>query len=217
VKIRTLLELSDAVDEETAWRRQELSLSLSSAKLARGLSQAVALRAGVALLYAHWEGWIKGVSTLYVRYVRAQRLAFSEMSPGFLGNALKTRIELLDESNRASMHTEFAEFIAESMGDRARLSEHLVRTESNLSSAVLSEILCRLDIADDPFETMKHQIDTLLLHRRNRIAHGVYLDLDIDAYVELHHAVLGMLDRFTNDVLNGAITGSYKTLSSRAN
>jgi hypothetical protein len=67
MKIRSVLELSEALDEASAWRKKELStLRILIATRGRAHEQAALRRAAVPILYAHWEGFAKPftISTL---------------------------------------------------------------------------------------------------------------------------------------------------------
>ena len=55
MKIRTEDELQDVIDSEIAWRKKELSAVKANINTARNFAKNTALRAGITLLYAHWE------------------------------------------------------------------------------------------------------------------------------------------------------------------
>lgn len=212
-KLRSLTEFDDAVSDETAWRKQELSMARKSVSASSGVALQSSLRAGVLLLYAHWEGWIKNTSRLYLRFVNTKKLRYDELSVAFLGNALKTRLSGMEVAHSATTHNEFASFLREGMGDRARVSEDLVRTESNLSSRVLADIVHRLGLPlEVEFSTRFNMIDTELVDRRNTIAHGQYLDIATGDFLQLHSDVIAMLERFTDELLNAAATGAYRSV-----
>jgi len=209
-KLRTLEALEDGISEETAWRKHELTAVRRSVEQASGAARAAYLRAGVLVLYAHWEGWVKGVARLYVRYVNTQRLTYAELSPAFLGQALKVRIASIDDASTAAKHNEFALFLREGMLERAKLSEELVQTQSNLSSVVFLDVLQRIGLSRRSwFETRSNLIDEELVGRRNTIAHGKYLELGSVEYLKLHGDVLELLEVFTDDIRNSASTRSY--------
>lgn len=210
MKLRTLASFEDAVYRETAWRRRELTTLLFNVRDSRSSKQQVVLRGGLAMLYAHWEGWIKALGELYIQYVDQQGLKHSELAAPFLGIALKKRLIEAAGANVARVHTEFAEFmIAGGLETRARLNSSAIRTESNLSSKVLLDITTRLGVPFSPYELLSTLIDERLVAARNSVAHGEYLELDEDKYQELHEKVLEMLNRFTNDILAGAAARLY--------
>jgi hypothetical protein len=87
--------------------------------------------------------------------------------------------------------------------------KNAVRTEANLSSAVLVEILRTLGFDVAQYEPKYHLIDHKLLERRNHIAHGVALDVSVDDYIELQEEVLSLMNTFRNQVENSALTGRH--------
>ena len=69
MKIRTADQLQEVLDAEFSWRLKEIADIRSAAESAKLGSQKTLIRAGVALLYAHWEGFIKKSTTAYINYV----------------------------------------------------------------------------------------------------------------------------------------------------
>ena len=210
MRLRTLSDLQEAVDNETAWRRRELTTALMNVQGSRGSKIQVNLRAGVALLYAHWEGWVKALGRLYIEYVNTQGPCFEDLSPAFLGNALRTRLDSVSQALSAQIHVEFGSFLLDSgLKSKVTLNPDLIRTSGNLSSSVLRDVTTRLGLPYAPYETRSNLIDEKLVRRRNNISHGDYLEVDEESYEELHQKVLEMLNRFTADLLNAAATRAY--------
>lgn len=211
VKIRTVEQFDELVDEEIGWRKMEMSVVIKSVNNSRGLAQSSNLRSAVLVVYAHWEGWVKAVARLYVQYVNSQSVKLSELSDEFLGCALKTKMSSFEETSRASVHNDFASFIRNNMEDSARVSVDLVDTESNLSSSVFLEIVNRLGLSVFPdYITSKNFIDSNLVHTRNTIAHGEYLPVSREDVVELKERVLRLLEMFTDDVRNAVARSMYQ-------
>lgn len=211
MKIRSLNEFYDAVDGETAWRRQELTTIKLEVKKAQTTKPAgkVALRSALALLYAHWEGWVKEVSKLYIEFLNSRRVMLRELSPPFMGTALRQRLIELEETTKAERHTSFSAFILSDLNQRAVFKDTDLPINSNLNFARFKEILSRfgLDVAD--YDTLENKIDADLLAQRNLIAHGEKVRVEKDAYLELHDLILNQLSSFTTDVLNSAAMESY--------
>jgi hypothetical protein len=209
-KIRTVEALDHAIDAEIAWRKQELTTALKLVQQSSGIAQRANLRGGLVILYAHWEGWIKTVAQLYVRYVNTMAYPYDQLSMAFLGNALKTKMSSMDEASKPQVHNDFASFIRTELSHKATLSESLVRSESNLSSSVLFDIVDRIGIARrDKYLSRAKMIDAELVDRRNTIAHGEFLDLTIDEFERLRANTLELLELFTDDVRNAASTGQH--------
>ncbi|MFI2563546.1 MAE_28990/MAE_18760 family HEPN-like nuclease [Paenarthrobacter sp. NPDC018779] len=217
-KIRTIEALEDAISEETAWRKHELTTARKLVQQSTGSTQTANLRSGVLLLYAHWEGWVKNVAQLYIRYVNTQHPTYSELSAAFLGNALKTKISSMEQASTPAVHNEFAKFIIEGFEGKARLSEDLVQTQSNLSSKVLSDVIGRLGLPlRSEYSTRSKMIDEELVNRRNTIAHGQFMELRADDFLILHENVLSLLQLFTDDIKNAASTSAHLTGAVKGN
>lgn len=209
-KIRSVEALDDAISAEIAWRKQELTTALKVIKQSTGNTRTANVRSGVLLLYAHWEGWVKGVAQLYIRYVNTMRYPYELLSEAFLGNALKTQITTIDAATAPLVHNEFASFIRSGLSRRAVLSEGLIRTESNLSSTVFFDILDRLGLERRARYSLRaNMIDQELVHRRNTIAHGQHLELELDDFQVLRSDTMELLELFTDDVRNAASTGAH--------
>jgi hypothetical protein len=212
-KIRSVEALDDEISAEIAWRKQELTTALKLIQQSTGHTRTANVRSGVLILYAHWEGWVKGVAQLYVRYVNTQRYSYELLSEAFLGNALKTRMTAIDAGTAPLVHNEFASFIRGGLTERAALSESLIRTESNLSSSVFFDILDRLGLERRELYSLRaNMIDKELVHRRNTIAHGQHLALGLDDFRVLRTNTMELLEAFTDDVRNSASTGAHLAL-----
>src|SRR5687767_10946525 len=98
MSIRTATHLQDALDKDFAWRIQEIAALRSSLRSASGNQKRVFLRAGVALLYAHWEGFIKTAGNAYLEFVSHQNVPFSQLQSCFTVLALKSDIDTLGEA-----------------------------------------------------------------------------------------------------------------------
>lgn len=209
-KIHTVEQLFDLIDDETAWRKQELSTTFGLIQRTTGVAHAANLRAGVLILYAHWEGWVKNVAQLYVRHVNTRGLFYEQLSDAFLAHALKVKIGEFDQASKSGAHNKFVAFIRGDLGARAKLSEELVRTDSNLSSQVFFDIVERLGLPARPaYESRATLIDRGLVSRRNTIAHGQYLDLNSSDFSELREGILYLLGQFTDDIRNAAVQQDY--------
>lgn len=209
-KIRSAEDLDDLISSEIQWRKRELTASWSLAQRKTETGSSANLRAGVLLLYAHWEGWVKAVARLYVRFVNTQSRSFNELSEAFLAAALKSKIVALQEARKPLLHIEFASIVRSGLGERAALSESMVQTESNLSSAIFHDVVTSIGLPwRDMYTLRAKQIDSDLVFRRNSIAHGQYLNLSIDEFGELRVSIMEILEQFTDDVRNAAWSESF--------
>ena len=85
-----------------------------------------------------------------------------------------------------------------------------IDTELNLTSKVFANIAASLDISTDSYVTRFNLIDESLVSRRNKVAHGEYLDVDANGFVALADEVVQLLRNYKTDVENSASLASYK-------
>ena len=78
-----------------------------------------ALRAGIALLYAHWEGFIKNAAEHYLQYVALKKLTYQELNCGFVALAMKQRLDECVVTNKSTVYTEVVKFFLEGLSERA--------------------------------------------------------------------------------------------------
>jgi hypothetical protein len=212
--MRTLSELEDDLSQDMAWRRTELQSLLAQVRAAKGSSLSCLCRAGVALLYAHWEGYTKHALSQYLRYVARRRLTLSELRDCFVAMALSSKIARIQGLSFASQATEIVTSLRSSPDERLHIpSRDGVDTQSNLNSDLCFALFASLGLDAQPFYTKSALIDYSLLSARNHIAHGEYLDISKAGYEQLHHEVIEMLDMVTRIVITAAENKFYRRVS----
>lgn len=212
-KVRTLNELQTALDQEMAWRIKEIGVFKVGAG-SNGFHRKPYIRAGVALLYAHWEGFIKNSSEIYLSYVESRALPYRELKSCFVVFGLKGKINTLVESRKSLPNIEAVDFIFSKLGETAKLQfSSAVSTESNLTSKVFSNIAASINIDTSPYETKFHLIDSSLVDRRNKVAHGEFLDVAGDDFSRLVDDVLGLMRQYKTDIENAASLEGYKRVA----
>ena len=145
MKIRTINDLQDSIDAEMAWRKRELSAILATVKGSRNFAKDTAIRAAIALLYAHWEGAIKNLATYYLEYVSALKLPYGELKPNFLAISLKSSLDSFSESNKSAIHTKIVTEIINSDSVRSAIpTEGIIKTGANLNSAIFAQIMATI-------------------------------------------------------------------------
>lgn len=210
MKIRTVEELSDAISKELAWRRKELTAISSNVKTSRDFAKNTALRAGVALLYAHWEGFIKNAAQFYLIYVSSKKLKYNVLKANFVAIAMKEKVKQFEESNKSTIHTEVVNFILEQSTETSVIpTDKIIRTGSNLKSDIFIEIMATLGLDCKPYELNFNLIDLELLSRRNSIAHGEALDITESDFELLYNEVTSMINIFEAQIINAAVLQEY--------
>ena len=212
MKVRTVEDFVDRLAEEISWRRKELTelkrlVETSSSNQTR---QAVLTRAAVALLYAHWEGFVKAVAELYLEFVRMQRCKNCELSNNLLAVVMRAQLNTAGASNKIGPHIAMVEYFRTQSEEKAILpSKKVVRTDANLSSKVLMEILDILGIEAAEYSPKWNLLDNSLLARRNHIAHGNLLPVEAEDYLALHEEIVALMALFRNSIENAAVTKAF--------
>ncbi|WP_082491133.1 MAE_28990/MAE_18760 family HEPN-like nuclease [Duganella sp. Leaf126] len=208
--IRTLTQFQDALDKEMGWRVKEIG-AFRVASTGNGPERKFFIRAGIALVYAHWEGFVKSASEHYLNFISHQGHKYSELKSCFAIFGLKSKLQTLALSKQSMANISAFEFIINELENPAKLNlSSAIDTESNLSSKVFSNIAKSLDIQVTSYETKFNLIDESLVSRRNQIAHGEYLELGGREFGELVEEILQIMRDYKTDLQNAASTQSYK-------
>ncbi len=206
MKIRNLDELNDKLSEDLAWRKKELAAmkSLIEQKSVSPDKHNVLVRSGICILYSHWEGFIKFAANAYIEYIRFKKLTYNQLSSNFLALAMKEKLTDAKETNKPSLYIPICDFFLTGLNRKCQLPKDIISTGSNLSSEILQEIVSILGIDFSFYSTKCVLIDTQLLKARNSIAHGDYLPIDREKYIELHKEIIDMIEIFRNQIENAA-------------
>jgi len=210
--IRTVNDLVDRVAAELVWRRRELTDMRALVQESSGqLRCRVVIRAGVALLYAHWEGFVKATASHYLEFVASHRIPYRKLAPNFVALTLRSKFAEMRVSEKVSSANALADFFCTSLDAQSRVPyKNVIDTKSNLSSKVLLDILAALGLGANQFETRLNFIDANLVNPRNHIAHGEALELTVDEYLSLHDDVIALIDTFRNEVENSSILRRFE-------
>ncbi|MFM9435987.1 hypothetical protein ACFDR9_003063 [Janthinobacterium sp. CG_23.3] len=205
--IRTTDQLIDRIAEELVWRRKELTELRSMAQEYDGqLRSRVIIRSAVALLYAHWEGFVKKTSSYYLEYVASHRLPYRRLTANFVALKLRSKFSELSASERISGGNALADFFCTSLDTQSNVPyRNVVDTKSNLSSTVLLDILSALGLDHAPFATRLNFIDSNLVNPRNHIAHGEEIDVTVAEYLQLHDDVIVLIETYRNEIENSSV------------
>ena len=210
-RLQTQNQLQDFLDAEFGWRIKEISALKAAVKSASYISEQTLVRASIALLYAHWEGFIKSAATAYVTYVNNQGLSYSELQTCFVVLGFKKTLHDVQQSKQSQLNVTLVDFLRDGLGAKSKLKiDTAINTESNLSAAVFENILQAVGFEITPYEAKTNLINESLLKRRNTIAHGEYIDVAKDEWAKLADEVLQMLRQFKTDIENAMAMSSFK-------
>ena len=213
MRIQTVDDLADALDNDLQWRKRELTTVNSMLESSLTPQRGPLLRAAVCLLYAHWEGFVKTAATCYVSFVAIRRLRYRELAPNFVALGLSREIRDAGKSDDPTSRTNLITKLTSDLSERADIDwQNSVNARSNLNSKTLREILALLGLDANRYLSKGSLLDKKLLENRNRVAHGERMEIDPDDYDLLHNEIIQIADWFSTDVQNAAVTGQYRQL-----
>lgn len=210
MKLRTADELLAYLDGEMAWRIKELHQFKSTVENASGRNIDTHIRAGVSMLYAHWEGFIKGAANAYVNYLSHRADVNRNLQPCFVAMGMRSKIATATATSKSAVAVMTVTHLLSELDQPVWLPRSgAISAESNLSSTVFLNIAGWIGIDPNPYSTRFTLIDKTLLESRNNIAHGEYLTIDRPRFESLTTEILEMLRWFKTDIENAAVNKSF--------
>lgn len=220
-KNRSLTELNDNLDEDLGWRKMELSaLKQIIPTKQSNPKQRSFIRASIAMLYAHFEGFTKVACSHYADYVKLKSIKLNELKSCFIARITH---QIGKSKNDLESNIEKIDFILEHLEQDTYNRDIDIDTKSNLNPEVLDEIFVSigLEVADLVQEiklengsidlsTFKIEI-TKLLKNRNEIAHGEYSNfISYDSFIQTYDIIIAFLDGLKNYLYMSASQEKYK-------
>lgn len=218
-EVKTLTYLYELIEEDYAWRITELSNYRSFIIQSKGRSKESMLRGGIALLYAHWEGFIKNASDLYYSFVSNQNKKLNELNNSFISIALRSQLESLSASKKLSLHNSVVDTFFNKSEIAPYFSSNSPIRTSNLKYEIFEDVCLMLGIDIGEFQTRYKRgfdrniqlvIDEDLLSKRNNIAHGNFLSINEKDFKILYDIVVnGLLYNFKELLMDCAQNKKY--------
>ena len=207
-------KLVDKIDDELSWRKKELTQLRFIVSRASNENELTILRSSIVLLYAHWEGLVKRLLTLYLEHIVAQGLHNYELKSNFYAMSLSSEFEQFKKTGKASCYIKLTNTILNSTYDVPQIKcDRIIDTKSNLNSDLFKELMNLLDLDPSIHDTSFNLIDERLLARRNGIAHGENrkrFPLDKDEYYDIHTRIVQIMDDLATQIKDAAENKSYK-------
>jgi len=213
--IRSYEDLTHALESDLRWRREELLAIHRRLRCVQDdVERGALLRAGVALLYAHWEGFVRHAAQSYLELVadrvKRGRLGYHELAPPFAGLAMLRRLRETAPAGQRALLAEATRILRASPCESASIpTADIVSARSDLSFAVLTQLLAAIGIDTAPHATKRYIIDEGLLKARNSVAHGDYALISLDDFDGPRDEVNDMLADLCNRLLNAAAAKEY--------
>jgi hypothetical protein len=198
-KIRSREECLNAIQEDSAWRKREMTVMKSYLVLFDEHDQGPLLRSAAVMIYAHWEGFVRTASEAYFSYVNeliARRHV--SLSSHFTDLLMWKMFRKKGGGHDSARNpVPFLQMRREwPCGPDEQLPADVIDTESNLTSKVLKGLAATVGIEYTPFLTKEKLIDEHLLKLRNEIAHGRRVAVQREEYEAIEHETRQLIDCF---------------------
>lgn len=212
IKIKTVEKLEELLMSDLAWRKKEM-ISLKILVENDEVNEPILLRAGIALLCAHFEGFIKRASNCYIGYVSEQRKPYSELKENFITLKMEKEFKSCAKSDKHSVHKKLLikhnELTTKQFREKYDEENPFISTHSNPSSTELKEILETIGIESDLFETKATYIDSSLLEKRHNVVHGERSDLDKTDFLTTFDIILKLIEDYKELIIVAAEKKQY--------
>ncbi len=211
MKIKKLEKLQDLLDKDMAWRKKEL---IDIKLLIHSTQNPTLCRAGIALLSAHFEGFIKQAANYYVVYVASQNIKLSQLRTNFAAIHSGRVFDPCAASDKITVYQKAIDDFLENyttLNFKVNYSpEHpIIKTESNPSSTVVRNIFDSIGLDFSPYETKSHYIDTDLLSNRHSIVHGENVRIGIADFDNTFKIITEIMRAVSDQVIDAAMSKKY--------
>lgn len=205
-------DLANQLISDRTWRIREISDLNAAVLRADQVARGVLLRAAVAICYAHWEGYVKFAAKKYLEHIALRKIQYHDLDRQFLRNHFLPRLNALSTSRKSI--TERCALIDEIFNSVslkfARVNEDLISTHSNLSFDIFRDICFVCGVSFSAFEGEQTFIDTILLKRRNAIAHGEDTFVGLEDVKLVAECTIKLIRMFGDALENQAVLKAYK-------
>nr|WP_314842124.1 MAE_28990/MAE_18760 family HEPN-like nuclease [uncultured Microbacterium sp.] len=212
MSVRTVDQLEAQLTKDLKWRTQEMFVFERIVATARQHEQPALLRGGLALLYAHWEGYIKTAGSSYLEYVSRLGLSLGDLRPELAAVALRSRISRLADEKSSRAHSELVRAIRDEGTSNAELpyTRATIRTRANLKFSEFESIMHSLGCSSDLHRANALLIDERLLGSRNEISHGERQYVELVDWIKMRDVVETILRDVRTQLSNAAATGAFR-------
>lgn len=219
-------EFEEALQKDLAWRKKEISeLWL----ICQEKNIEVILKSFLLMLYAHWEGYIKQSSKLYLKFISEHSLKHKQLTLNYKAITLKGLIsscvkdnESFSLSNEVKLlnkliDKEETKFSVSKNFDKDK-DKTIIDTQSNLKPKVFDGICQTLGLEYKTcLQIREHYLNEQLIKNRNAIGHGSPIDLssiddfdlNLGSLAKLKDIIFAIINSFQDDLLQYATEKYY--------
>lgn len=209
--IRTQTHLHARLDDEYAWRRKEMTDFKKVISRSNAVEKNALLRAATPLLYAHWEGFMKGAAIAYGSYLSNIGLKYEDILDSFQGLEAISQVKQLAElRKRIFASSEIVSILRAIPTKAVKLPlTDFIGNVGNLNFELFVEVAKFVGIGADGFETKRALIDISLLKNRNDVAHGEYVQINEAEFSDLSNEVFSIMEHFKTAIQNAVAQKEY--------
>ncbi|RYG56921.1 MAG: hypothetical protein EON56_03340 [Alphaproteobacteria bacterium] len=210
--------LQRSLERELSWRSDEITELCTV--ISEGGAQAYPLfRAGLVMLSAHWEGFLKKSVSLYLDHVFAQRLPLDQLSPPMVAVAFFNDVKHAATSNYPGSdlhHVSLARRIQQGLHTICEKPGWTVATQGNPGTDLLERILAsvgldkRLGMDEPAWAATGKFINDHVLRDRHQVAHGEGLRLTQDEILARATRLLDLLATLRLTIIEAAGAERYR-------
>jgi hypothetical protein len=210
LKLQSADQLLNYLDDEMAWRQKEIVELRALATAALGKRADVHVRAGIALLYAHWEGFIKNAANAYINYLSHRGEMTRDMQDCFIALSIKSKLTAMGQSGKSSVAVPVVKHLLASLDLPVSLPHAGISAESNLNADVFQNITGWLGFSASKYSARFSLIDESLLGARNKIAHGEFLTINASRFASLADQIVELMQWFKTDIENAVALAAFR-------
>lgn len=205
---RTVTELHDRLDGDLSSRKREIQEYRSLVAFGASNSNRQAhLRGAIAVLYAHWEGFVRVSGQEYFDYVKSQKLRHCDLVDSFVGLAFRKQINVIKSSKDPEDAARFVAWLEKEWASRANFpARTIIDTKSNLTVEVFRRIIAQLGLPyRQQYSFTEKTVMEPLLALRNGMAHGEWHINDHEVWLRQHEPrTLENMELLKSDIVDAA-------------
>jgi hypothetical protein len=199
------------VTEDFTWRVKELSDLKQVIRLSGPSYAPVARKAGLALVYAHWEGYVVFVAGAYLTYIARRKRTLSTLMPSLHAVCLTGHIqEWQRQRDTIGLRLKMIETFR-SMQEQQfkKVPSGSINAGGNLNFERFSDI-CRVMMIDAATIIADQEyLDSEIVGVRNRIAHGGSIVVSDERLTKASDFVLSSMRSFRTDIEKCVVDKSF--------
>ncbi|MBK1814130.1 hypothetical protein JIN84_00720 [Luteolibacter yonseiensis] len=201
--------------DDRTWRIREIGELKTAIKRADPILRKVLLRGLITLCYAHWEGYVKAAASKYMEHITLKKLRFDQLDRQFTRNRFLPPLAAMNA--KKGSFTERSLLIDEILDSNdkqfKRVHSDLINTQSNLNFKIFESICLVCGISSASFLEHETFIDLLLLKRRNSIAHGEDIMIDMSDLESVTTKTIELMRMFGDLLENHIVQDKFRSSS----